>query len=144
MRDRKGSIPELLLIYAGVLGVLALVVGYGFTKVTVASEEAARRSEQEKTVLAERIESAREIRRALARPVPPPDPLPPITAKPANSPVAAELRNSGKPKLAASGNSKPSKLKISTAAWNAMAMGTGADVSPQSGSTFERGAINGW
>ena len=35
-----------------------------------------------KTHLDERIETAREIRRALATPIPPPEPLQPITAKP--------------------------------------------------------------
>lgn len=35
-----------------------------------------------KTKLDERIESAREIRKALATPIPPPEPLQPITAKP--------------------------------------------------------------
>jgi hypothetical protein len=38
---------------------------------------------QAKTLLDERIETARQIRRALATPVPPPEPLEPITAKPA-------------------------------------------------------------
>jgi hypothetical protein len=33
------------------------------------------------TLLANRIESARQIRQALARPIPPPEPLGPITAK---------------------------------------------------------------
>ncbi|MBX9823675.1 MAG: hypothetical protein K2Y27_01650 [Xanthobacteraceae bacterium] len=35
-----------------------------------------------KTKLDERIETARQIRRALATPIPPPEPLQPITAKP--------------------------------------------------------------
>src|SRR5215218_8060458 len=104
MRDRKWSVPALLLIYAGLFGILALIIGYGFTKVTMASEEATRRAQQEKTLLNERIESAREIRRALARPVPPPDPLPPITAKLAN-PEKAKLAASGKPP-----KEKPGKL----------------------------------
>ena len=143
MRDREWSVPALLLIYAGLFGILALIVGYGLTKVTVASEEATRRAQQEKTLISERIESAREIRRALARPVPPPDPLPPITAKLANSRVATEVTHFGKPKLAESGNSNPSRLKVPPAARNAMAMETRADASPQR-PTFERGAINGW
>src|SRR5215203_3432688 len=122
MREREWSVPALLLIYAGLFGILALIVGYGVTRVTMASEEANRRAQQEKTLLNGRIESAREIRRALARPVPPPERLPPIAAKPANSPVAEELTNTGKPKLAVSAKSRPSKLKISSAAQNAMAM----------------------
>ena len=141
MRDRKGSVPELLLIYVSVLGILALIVGYGFTKVTVASEEATRRSEQEKTVLAERIESAREIRRALARPVPPPDPLPPVTAK-----LAHQLEEPQQ-KLAATGTTKdkPRKLKIPAAARNAMAMKTGGDApSHQRRQASDHGGLNGW
>ena len=137
MPDREWSTPALLLVYVSVLGILALVVGYGLTKVTMASDEAARRAEREKTVLKERLESAREIRRALARPVPPPDPLPPITAKPANPP--------DQPNLAASGVSKekPRKLKIPATARNAMAMGTRADV-PRRIQTHDRGGLNGW
>src|SRR5215218_4059330 len=135
MRDRKWSVPALLLIYAGLFGILALIIGYGFTKVTMASEEATRRAQQEKTLLNERVDSAREIRRALARPVAPPDPLPPITAKPANSTVTPELNRPRNSKLAASGKSpsekKPSKLQVPPAAWDAMAMGTRADASTQ-------------
>src|SRR4051794_12540607 len=120
MRDRDWGASALILIYASVFGVLALVAGYGFTKVTMASEEAARRSEQEKTLLNERIESAREIKRALARPVPPPEPLPPITAKLANH---MKVANPEEPKRPASGKhskEKSHKLKIPASAWNAM------------------------
>jgi hypothetical protein len=145
MRDRNWSVPALIFIYASVFGVLALVVGYGFTKVTMASEEAARRSEQEKTLLNERIESAREIKRALARPVPPPEPLPPITAKLANP---TKVANPEEPKIAASAKhskEKPHKLQIPAAAWNAMAMGTGADAAPRHVSpTVDRAGLNGW
>ena len=45
MRDREWSVPALLLIYAGLFGILALIVGDGITQVTMASEEATRRAQ---------------------------------------------------------------------------------------------------
>jgi hypothetical protein len=46
-----------------------------------------------KTKLDERIETAREIRRALATPIPPPEPLQPITAKPLRAPKAKAVED---------------------------------------------------
>src|SRR5215213_3178803 len=96
MRDRNWGVPAILLSYVAVLSVLALVVAYGFTRATIASEEGDRRVE--KTVLNQRLESAREIRQALGRPVPPLDPLPPINAKLANPEKVANVEQ---PKIAA-------------------------------------------
>jgi len=57
-----------------------------------------------KTLLAERIETARQIREALARPIPPPEPLGPIKAKPARELAKApDNRNTASvPKLSRS------------------------------------------
>ena len=145
MRDRNWGVPAILLSYVGVLSVLALVMAYGFARATRASEESTRRTEQEKTVLNQRLESAREIRQALARPVPPPDPLPPINAKLANPEKVANVEQ---PKIAA--RRKPStehspRLKMPGAAWNAMAMGTGAEFpSRPINASFDRAGQNGW
>jgi hypothetical protein len=80
MNDR--SIPFLLSIYFGIIGTLVGVAGIGLTKVVDASAAIARQSEREKTRLDERIAAARSIKQALTKPVPRPEPLPPITAKP--------------------------------------------------------------
>src|ERR1051325_1224439 len=61
-----------------------------------------------KTLLANRIETARQIRQALAKPIPPPEPLGPIRAKPANQHAKAMDGNGALP-------------KVSRAARNAMA-----------------------
>jgi hypothetical protein len=56
-----------------------------------------------KTLLAERIETARQIREALAKPIPPPEPLGPITARPAAQPAkAARTDGTSPPKLSRS------------------------------------------
>ena len=137
------GVPALLVIYVGVFGVLALLAGFIFTKATIASEEADGRAEREKTVLNGRIESAREIRRALARPVPPPDPLPPITAKLAHPEKVAKPDKLGRVASGKTTGEKPAKLKIPAAAWNAMAKGE-TDATPPKTSTFDRPDLNGW
>jgi hypothetical protein len=60
------------------LGVIAL----GLARALVIEDPGARAA---KTLLDERIETARQIRRAIETPIPPPEPLPPITAKPARA-----------------------------------------------------------
>ena len=59
-------------------------VGYVLVRTTVATASARAESKHEKTVLDERIATAREIRAILSKPQPPIEPLPPITAKVAN------------------------------------------------------------
>jgi hypothetical protein len=92
--SKQWNIPTLLLIYAGVCGTLALGTGYAFSYLSVATGENAKIARTEKTVLDQRLASAREIRQALSRPLPGPEPLPPITAKVAkHNHVAARARS---------------------------------------------------
>jgi hypothetical protein len=92
--SKQWNIPTLLLIYAGVCGTLALGTGYAFSYLSVATGDSAKLSRTEKTVLDQRLASAREIREALSRQLPGPEPLPPITAKVAkNNQVAAREKS---------------------------------------------------
>jgi hypothetical protein len=69
--------------YIAVL-LVACGVGYALIRTSVATADAQAESKREKTVLDERIATAREIRDILSKPQPPIEPLPPITAKLAN------------------------------------------------------------
>jgi hypothetical protein len=68
-------------IYASV----ALILGLGLGEAVIALEILGPRTEVDKTLLQHRIASAREINQALDTPPPPVEPLPPITARLANS-----------------------------------------------------------
>src|SRR5437762_9649318 len=107
MNDR--GIPSLLAIYFGIIGTLVAGAGLGLTKIVDASTGMARHSEREKSLLDERLATARNIKQVLAKPVPRPEPLAPITAKPeyAASKVAAAP--------------KPAPPKLSAEARDAMA-----------------------
>ena len=100
MNDR--GIPSLLAIYFGIIGILVAGAGLGLTKIVDASTGMARHSEREKSLLDERLATARSIKQVLAKPVPRPEPLAPITAKPehAASKVAA-APTSARPRLPA-------------------------------------------
>jgi hypothetical protein len=75
-----------LAVYIAVL--LTLLGGIGIALATVVrSTGAATASPQEKTALQVQVESAREVREALARPIAGPTPLGPITAKLAKPPA---------------------------------------------------------
>jgi hypothetical protein len=117
MPTNNRSIPFLLTVYVGVLGTLALAAGFAYSSVTFETAEAAAQSRSEKTVLDERIATAREIKDALRKPIPRPEPLGPITAKLANPPssnVASMPEQAPRP-----------KIKIPRAAANALAMDQG-------------------
>jgi hypothetical protein len=75
----------LLALYVGVLGTVALGAAYGFSNMTLEDAGNGARSQREKTILDQRIASAREIKHALRKPIPRPEPLTPITAKPARA-----------------------------------------------------------
>jgi hypothetical protein len=107
MNDR--GIPSLLAIYFGIIGTLVVGAGLGLTKIVDASAGMAHHSEREKSLLDERLATARSIKQVLAKPVPRPEPLAPITAKPehAASKTAAAL--------------KPARPKLSAEARDAMA-----------------------
>jgi hypothetical protein len=65
-------------VYVGVLGTVALCAGYAYSSVNFKIEDGTPPSPREKTILDERIATAREIQEALRRPIPRPEPLGPI------------------------------------------------------------------
>ena len=110
MKSRSQS--SAVLMYFGVLTTAFAVIALGLTVVVKASTGMSEASARDKTLVELQIESSREIRRALATPVPQPPPLPPITARPAR-----DLRA-----IAAMQPRKPVQTKPSKEAMNAMAM----------------------
>jgi hypothetical protein len=130
------SIPLLLTVYVGVLGTVALCAGYAYSSADFKSEQGSTRPAREKTVLDERIATAREVKEALRRPIPRPEPLGPITAKVAN----ALGRN-----VVAVPATKTTKItKIPRAALNAMAMDHSGISSSVSYPTVDRAGAGGW
>lgn len=77
---RTGRFTKLF-IYSGT----ALLIGLGISQAVVALEILGPRVQVDKTLLDQRIASSREIKQALSTPLPPVEPLPPITAQLANS-----------------------------------------------------------
>jgi hypothetical protein len=98
MNDR--GIPSLLAIYFGIVGILVAGAGFGLTKIVDASAGMARHSEREKSLLDERLATARNIKQMLAKPVPRPEPLAPITAKPEHAASKVAV-TPARPKLSA-------------------------------------------
>ena len=68
-------------IYAGT----ALLIGLSVSQAVIALEILGPRVQVDKTLLDQRVASSRDIKQALSTPLPPVEPLPPITARPANS-----------------------------------------------------------
>jgi hypothetical protein len=99
MNDR--GIPSLLAIYFGVIGTLVAGAGLGLTKIVDASAGMAHHSEREKSLLDERLATARSIKQVLAKPVPRPEPRAPITAKPEHAAKLAAAPRPAQPKLSA-------------------------------------------
>ena len=71
-------------IYAAV----ALIIGAGLGEAVIALEILGSRAEVDNTLLQQRIAGAREIKQVLNTPLPPIEPLPPVTAQLANSRAA--------------------------------------------------------
>ena len=132
MSTNNRSIPFLLTVYGCVLGTLALCAGYAYSSVTFGAQEGAAQSRREKTVLDERIATAREIKEALRRPIPRPEPLGPITAKLANPQGSKMASSPGK------------KIKLSQAALDAMAMDQSGARPLVSYSAVDRAGAAGW
>src|SRR6476659_7015757 len=63
------------------VGIALVCVGLGLTAVVKAASALSQQTQRERTMLDLRMESSREIRQALAKPLPQPEPLPPITAR---------------------------------------------------------------
>jgi hypothetical protein len=132
MSSNNLSIPFLMTVYVGVLGTLALCAGYAYSSANFKIEDGTFQSPREKTILDARIATAREVKEALRRPIPRPEPLGPITARVAN-PQGSKIVSAPE-----------KKIKIPRAALNAMAMDQGG-VSPSvSYSTVDRAGVGGW
>lgn len=80
---KQRSTASVLLLYVSIILVLFLGTIFGIARL-VEGPAGKLESRRAKSLLDERIATAREIRAALARPLPPMPPLPPITAKLAN------------------------------------------------------------
>jgi len=132
MSTNNRSIPFLLTVYVGVLGTLALCVGYAYSSVTFETEGWETQSRREKTVLDERIATAREIKEALRRPLPRPEPLGPITAKLAN------------PQGSKMASAPEKKIKLPQTALDAMAMDQSGARASVSYPAIDRAGASGW
>ena len=120
-----------LLIYIGAAATALSVVILGLTAVVKASTGWSQTSPRDKTVLELQVESARDIRRALAIPVVTP-PLPPITTRPARDIQTVAVQEK-----------KPARVRLPQAATNAMAMDqSGAYQSAPSYTVSDRHAIH--
>jgi hypothetical protein len=75
------ALPTAVLTYLGVIGLLVVCAFLGIAMVVKASTAISQRTDRERTLLDLRLESAREIQQALAKPLPPVEPLPVITRK---------------------------------------------------------------
>jgi hypothetical protein len=128
-----------LSIYFSVLGIVGLGAGVGMAKV-MGSQEKTREYQRAKSILDERIATARRIKEILARPQEAIEPLPPITAKRMN-PTASQV-------AVHSPQEKPKRLRVrlSAEARNAMAMEGHQTFgrSYTSTASVDRGSIGGW
>jgi hypothetical protein len=134
--SKQRGLPMLTLIYFSIFaGALAVTVGIGMVSYGLLAASARTESRREKTVLDERIATAREIREILSRPQPPIEPLPPITAKLAN-PVPTKVVGM---------DTKQTPRRLPKEAMDAFAMGDGyAGPSRGSYQKYDRGGIGGW
>lgn len=80
MRRARG-LSTTTFMYVAVTGVALGGVAFGLTAVVNAATGLSQQTQREQSLLALRMESSREIRQALAKPLPRPEPLPPITAR---------------------------------------------------------------
>lgn len=87
MRKPEPKSPWLL--YTGTLAVGVAVIAVSLVAIGHASVGLMQRTERDRTFLDQQIESAREIRAALAKPIAMPAPLPPVTARPLRDVTAA-------------------------------------------------------
>lgn len=105
------SHSSMLLIYIGAIFTALAVIALGLMAIVQASAALSPANPRDKTMVELQVESAREIRRALAVPVVV-EPLPPITAR-----MARDVRS-----VASAQDRKPARTALSQEALNAMAM----------------------
>lgn len=130
-RLQTRSHSSLLLIYIGATFTALAVIALGLMAIVQASAALSPAGPRDKTVLELQVESAREIRRALAVPVII-QPLPPITARMARDPRS----------VASAQDRKPARTALSQEALNAMAMGPSEAPRPARNSYLDRHAIS--
>ena len=84
MTNSRGYV-FVLSLYIGVLVLTLGVITMGLTAVMQNAPRPSQQVQRKPTLLDLRVQRSREIREALAKPVPPPEPLPPRTARPAHA-----------------------------------------------------------
>ena len=140
MRKERGLL-FVFLAYVGALAVPVLGVGVALSNVDLASLDRRAASERDRTILDERIATARDIKTALSKPIGRPEPLPPITAERPNPVPAAVAAHTD---TAATHTDKPKKPKLSPAARNAFAMDQKADAHSHSSAPAVDRAVGAW
>lgn len=130
---RKCSIA--FLAYCGAAAVLVIASSLSLALVVSAGAGLSQSAEAEKTLLDYRIESSREIRQALTKPIPRPGPLAPITAKLARSMDVTKARRMDATKVA-------SKPKLSKQAKDAFASADLSSTSSPTSVVFDRHSSN--
>jgi hypothetical protein len=144
-RDERPFMSEVrkvsaaVVMYSAAIAALIFCAGIGLMIVASASIAPSQKAESEKTILEQRIESAREVRAALAKGVAKPEPLPPITAK-----LAKDMRSV---QTVTAATVKPERPKLSAQARNAFASATSdlsASANSRSYSSFDRHATSGF
>ena len=78
---RARRVSTIIIMYGAVVGVALGGIAFGLTAVVKAATGLSQQTQREQSLLDRRMESSREIRQALAKPLPRPEPLPPITAR---------------------------------------------------------------
>ena len=123
-------------MYSAAVVALIFCAGIGLMFVASASIAPSQKTESEKTILEQRIESAREVRAALAKGVAKPEPLAPITAK-----LARDMKA-----MQTAATVKPERPKLSAQARNAFASSdfSAAQPASRSYSSFDRHAASGF
>jgi hypothetical protein len=116
-------------IYIAVIALLLGGLGVGLVTVVNGAAGLSQAPERDSSVLAQRVQDARDIRAALARPVPHPEPLPPITARPAHA-------------VSAMTASRPARRVLSQQARDAFASDEPAPSRTQSYPTYDRHTSN--
>lgn len=98
---QRRALLSRLLLYCAVIGSLPVCVAFGLHAILNASAGLKHPPVRAATLLDLRAESAREIKRILAKPLPPRDPLPTITATARRVPSTVTAAKNGLVKLPA-------------------------------------------